>query len=386
MVSAVLFASPLIRLHTPFLASQTTAPTITPPKDQYSPAMSPRMIVPADEMLFDCEDVLDRLLPCIRQILDYLRAQGRHPDTSLLAPTELFRATGLYFTGDEINRLLEAFNGEPLADQVRAGSYGMPEPLPPCIGTRALLSVLRARLSTVTYRRPGGGRRPKSGAARPKSAGPKTGGSQRGSGAGIWKKSGEGGGPPSAAPSDSGAGETPLQLEHARAALAQAEMEGYGPEAIRVRRSEVVELSNQRAVQMLAKGELPTCDKLLDEAQRLLDYEGELSPLAAVTANNLACYYRRKQQLDKALHQLRRASQIEAQCARQEVRRTLRLICAWCCLSLGGTRRRRVTRATRCVSSRPRRPQQQRRVRSYPPTARPCMLPRCTTSQSSKDA
>ena len=84
------------------------------------------MIVPADEMLFDCEDVLDRLLPCIRQILDYLRAQGRHPDTSLLAPTELFRATGLYFTGDEINRLLEAFNGEPLADQVRAGSYGMP--------------------------------------------------------------------------------------------------------------------------------------------------------------------------------------------------------------------------------------------------------------------
>ena len=273
------------------------------------------MIVPADEMLFDCEDVLDRLLPCIRQILDYLRAQGRHPDTSLLAPTELFRATGLYFTGDEINRLLEAFNGEPLADQVRAGSYGMPEPLPPCIGTRALLSVLRARLSTVTYRRPGGGRRPKSGAARPKSAGPKTGGSQRGSGAGIWKKSGEGGGPPSAAPSDSGAGETPLQLEHARAALAQAEMEGYGPEAIRVRRSEVVELSNQRAVQMLAKGELPTCYKLLDEAQRLLDYEGELSPLAAVTANNLACYYRRKQQLDKALHQLRRASQIEAQCA-----------------------------------------------------------------------
>jgi tetratricopeptide (TPR) repeat protein len=47
----------------------------------------------------------------------------------------------------------------------------------------------------------------------------------------------------------------------------------------------------------------------------MLDAHDDLSPLAAVTANNLACLYRRKGQLDKALHQLRRAAKIEGMCA-----------------------------------------------------------------------
>ena len=74
---------------------------------------------------------------------------------------------------------------------------------------------------------------------------------------------------------------------------------------------------------MLAHGELSGCLRLLEAAQRLLDDGNDggaasgasASPLAAVTANNLACYYRRKGQLESALEMLLKASDLEKRIA-----------------------------------------------------------------------
>ena len=106
-------------------------------------------------------------------------------------------------------------------------------------------------------------------------------------------------------------------LENALAALDAAERGAAPPEVLSQRKSLVVELSNQHAVQLLAKGELPACFQLLDGCTRLLPVTGDglpASPLAAVTANNLACYFRRRGQLERALAQLRRAAEIESRC------------------------------------------------------------------------
>ena len=84
--------------------------------------------MPTKDALASCDDVLLRLQPCIRSILEYLRAQGRHPDTSMIGPHELFRATGCYFTGEEINRLLQAFNSDPMTPE-DAAAAGAGQPL-----------------------------------------------------------------------------------------------------------------------------------------------------------------------------------------------------------------------------------------------------------------
>ena len=54
-----------------------------------------RVPMPSAEQIAGCDDVLTRLVPAIGQILEFLRKQMRHPDTSWLAPTELFTATNL---------------------------------------------------------------------------------------------------------------------------------------------------------------------------------------------------------------------------------------------------------------------------------------------------
>ena len=59
--------------------------------------------MPTADEIARCDDVLNRLVPAIGQILEFLRKQTRHPDTSWLAPTELFTATNLYLC---VNRIV----------------------------------------------------------------------------------------------------------------------------------------------------------------------------------------------------------------------------------------------------------------------------------------
>ena len=248
------------------------------PQESDSPYADPRLRMPTKDALASCDDVLLRLQPCIRSILEYLRAQGRHPDTSMIGPHELFRATGCYFTGEEINRLLQAFNSDPMTPE-DAAAAGAGQPL----GVQASPSVwplLPSRLLLATLRARGDGRRgDNSSGVRRKRLAPRR----------------------------------PLEkaAEPFFEAVEPGDLRG---EALTTHRVEAAELSNQQAVQMLARGDLSGCFRLLDGAQKLLDLEGGVSPLAAITANNLACYYRRQGLLKKALHQLLRASAIEAQC------------------------------------------------------------------------
>ena len=78
-------------------------------------------------------------------------------------------------------------------------------------------------------------------------------------------------------------------------------------------RNTYLELANSHALALLAKDDLDQAFKLLEEANS----QAELGPpslLAAVTASNLACYYRRRRKFKSALLHLRRAVDIEAQC------------------------------------------------------------------------
>ena len=269
--------------------------------------------MPSAEALASCEDVLDRLVPCIRAILEYLRSQGRHPDTSLLAPAELLRATGRYFTDADVERLVQAFNGAKIAAAAIAAAAESAGALPPgstspLLPTRALLAVLRKRANSASASVGA------SGGARRKPI----------------KRTEQAGGA-----SESSASMPPL--EHAVSTLDAAVRSGQSAEVVRSHRIEVVELFNQRAVQLLATGDLSGCFRLLDAAQRHLEadsgegggeggdagrdagggfestdrLDARLSPLAAVTANNLACFYRRKGLLQQALTQLLRAAAIE---------------------------------------------------------------------------
>ena len=108
----------------------STAPTIT------SGHQSAVMPFPTADQVASCNDVLERLVPVIDRLLAYLRSQNRHPDTSWLEPTEIFQATDLYFTGDELNRLLDVFQPPEL------GGYSAP----PAVSSRTLLAVLRTKV------------------------------------------------------------------------------------------------------------------------------------------------------------------------------------------------------------------------------------------------
>jgi hypothetical protein len=225
----------------PAAVRRSTAPSIS--------GYTPQLMPPDDNAIAACEDVLDRLVPRLNGILEYLRGQGRHPDTSLLAPPELFIATGLYFTGDELNRLLHAFNADALDASEGATNVQDLAALPPCISSKELLAAVRARQSrrrdAMAASGGSGRRRTRS---PPKRASPQQ--LPHVAATAAWPE-------PSA----------PQQLEHAKAALEAAENGGASDEAIRSARCVVVELSNQRAVQMLAKGELSACFKLLDNVR-----------------------------------------------------------------------------------------------------------------------
>ena len=106
----------------------------------------------------------------------------------------------------------------------------------------------------------------------------------------------------------------PPSLDEARVALDEAERADAPPNLISERREHFVEMANLRSVQLLARGELQAALRLLNETWQMVASSSN-SPLAAITANNLACYYRRRGKLDQALAQLRRASAIEARCA-----------------------------------------------------------------------
>ena len=97
---------------------------------------------------------------------------------------------------------------------------------------------------------------------------------------------------------------------YARKVLHQALTDGAPPGDVEPLRNVFLELANTHALQLLAADDLENAHKVLSDAdlQAAMNPEG---PLAAVTANNLACYYRRKGQLNEALKQLRRASEIE---------------------------------------------------------------------------
>ena len=103
--------------------------------------------------------------------------------------------------------------------------------------------------------------------------------------------------------------ELPPPLQRARTELLKAE--GADVVTVRTQRDNYLELANSHALALLAQDDLKGAFQLLEDAdsQAALDPE---SPLAAVTANNLACYYRRKGKSKTALAQLRRAVEIES--------------------------------------------------------------------------
>ena len=86
-------------------------------------------------------------------------------------------------------------------------------------------------------------------------------------------------------------------------------------------RAEAVDTYNEHAVVLLARADVHGAFALLDAAQRLLDVTDELNTLVArtanaLTANNLACCYKREGDLSRALHHLRRAEHLEGAAAK----------------------------------------------------------------------